>query len=78
MKSKHLAGLMFAFSIGVLGKTAVDHINYEFVSPAYADVAGMSHRELSRDRDFRRAVMTVVSSYCYVYGVSGGDGYISC
>lgn len=36
---------------------------------ARADVAGMDHRDLARDRDFRRAVEKVVSD-CTVSGPS--------
>lgn len=36
------------------------------ISEARADVAGMDYRELSRDRDFKKAVWRVVSGNCYV------------
>ncbi len=38
-----------------------------------ADVAGMSYRELRKDRDFRKAVRYVVESECYIY-----DSNIGC
>ena len=38
-----------------------------FVSDVNADVAGMDHRDLRRDRDFKKAVQYIVSN-CYVGG----------
>ena len=60
MKSKYMMGLMCAFCFGVLGKTALDAVGYEVVASARADVAGMNSRALLRDRDFRRAVASIV------------------
>ena len=60
MKSKYMMGLMCAFCFGVLGKTALDAVGYEVVASARADVAGMNSRDLLRDRDFRRAVASIV------------------
>lgn len=50
MKSKYLMGLMCAFCVGVLGKTALDA------------VTGVDIRELRYDRDFQRAVERIVDS----------------
>ena len=61
MKSKYMMGLMCAFCFGVLGKTALDAVGYEVVASARADVAGMNSRALLRDRDFRRAVESIVA-----------------
>jgi hypothetical protein len=60
MKNRYMMGLMCAFCFGVLGKTALDAVGYEVVGPATAEVAGMNSRDLSRDRDFRRAVESIV------------------
>ena len=57
-------------------------------SPATADVAGMNWRDLTRDRDFRRAVSGIVDD-CSVSGTGTGwvdesgwlwsfDGQIDC
>ncbi len=56
--------LLTGFNIGILA------LNLSI--QARAEVAGMSWRELARDRDFRRAVEDIVSSCT----VSSGD--ISC
>ena len=40
------------------------------VQEAQADVAGMSYRDLRRDRDFKKAVKYVVNNSCYVDGES--------
>mgnify|MGYP006150390597 CR=1 FL=1 len=61
MKSKYMMGLMCAFCFGVLGKTALDAVGFEVVAAARADVAGMNSRDLLRDRDFRRAVESIIA-----------------
>ena len=40
------------------------------VQEAQADVAGMSYRDLRRDRDFKKAVKYVVNNSCSVDGGS--------
>jgi hypothetical protein len=40
----------------------------QFTPVAVAEVAGMNHYELKRDRDFKKAVKKVVSGNCYVDG----------
>ena len=60
MRSKYMMGLMCAFCLGVLGKTALDELDYNVVSSASAEVAGMSFRDLRRDKDFRKAVNQIV------------------
>ena len=47
--------------------------NVKIIPDLNAEVAGMDHRDLRRDRDFKKAVRWVVSGNCYVDG-----NYISC
>ena len=75
MKKIYVFGLILAFCLGVIGKTALDEIGYDAVTVAHAEVAGMDNFELQRDFDFRRAVKSIVEQ-CYVY--SDDDGYITC
>ena len=42
--------------------------NVKIIPDLNAEVAGMDHRDLRRDRDFKKAVRWVVSGNCYVYG----------
>ena len=63
--------VLAAFCFGFTAKVALDEVGFDFVSAAYADVAGMDHRDLRRDRDFRRAVQYIVES-CSVDGESIG------
>ncbi len=47
-------------------------MNYKVISSAKVDVAGMGFRDLAGDRDFKRAVQSIVGD-CWVDGQ-----YISC
>lgn len=49
--------LIIGFVVGVVLATTVVSI---------ADVAGMNHRELRRDRDFKKAVKYIVENNCSV------------
>ena len=42
--------------------------NVKIIPELNAEVAGMDHRDLRRDRDFKKAVRWVVSGNCYVDG----------
>ena len=84
MKSKYVMCLMCAFCFGVICKTALDELGFDVVGAVYADVAGMDYRDLMRDRDFNRAVESIIESEvkrivedCIV-GVNGSYGYIAC
>ena len=59
MKKTYMFGLILAFCLGVIGKTALDEIGYDAVTVAHAEVAGMDSFELRQDFDFRRAVKSI-------------------
>jgi len=46
-----------------------------FIPSAQAEVAGMSYRELERDRDFERAVESIIED-CEVAGYADDGGYL--
>ena len=70
MKKTFVMAAVFSF-----GYVANDLANNRIsvVPVAQAEVAGMDYRDLRRDRDFKKAVRTVVSSSCYV-----DDDTINC
>jgi hypothetical protein len=72
MKMKYLL-VGFAFLSGYVANDIVHSLEFRILNEANADVAGMSHRDLRRDRDFKKAVRYVVSGTCYVDG-----GYVYC
>ena len=50
--------------------------NFSVIPEVKADVGGMNHRELRRDRDFKKAVKYIVER-CYI-SIDGEDGSIDC
>jgi hypothetical protein len=54
----------------------VCYVGHELVSDAQAKVAGMDHRDLRRDRDFKKAVRYVVENDCSISGGYVDDGYL--
>jgi hypothetical protein len=62
---KKLFILAAVFSFGYVGNDVVNS-RLNLVPVAEADIMGMGYRELSRDRDFKKAVQRVVSGNCYV------------
>lgn len=64
------------YAVGIL--TALNFVltGLQFLPAARAEVAGMDHSDLSRDRDFRRAVEGIVED-CQV-SVDTDTGSISC
>ena len=58
------------FSVGYVFNDIVTEFNFDIINEAQADVAGMSHSDLRRDRDFKKAVKSVVSGNCFVDGES--------
>ena len=61
-----------AFSLGFFANDVSDIFGIEFISNIHADVDGMGYRELRRDRDFRRAVESIVEG-CSVSGYVDDD-----
>ena len=59
----------FVIALAVLAR--IDDISL-FVAEAQADVVGMSHHELRRDRDFKKAVQHIVEN-CTVNGYVDSD-----
>ena len=66
--SKTAIAIIIAATVLNVGATLIN-----VTWPASAQVAGMNARELARDREFRRAVETIVSDNCQVSGTT-----ISC
>ena len=78
MKNKSRFTLAFAFLMGYFISDIVDTFDTGLVSHANADVAGMSHFELKQDRDFQKAVRSVIGAgYCYVR-TSTTDEHVYC
>ena len=79
--SRHTFLFVAVFSFGYMVNDVVEEIGVDIIHHAQADVAGMSYRELRRDRDFKKAVKYIVQN-CSVSGyVDGGYLYssnISC
>jgi len=48
------------FSFGYVANDVLRENNINLINKANADVAGMNHRELRRDRDFKKAVRHIV------------------
>ena len=48
------------FSFGQVANDVLRENNINLINKASADVAGMNHRELRRDRDFKKAVKHIV------------------
>ncbi|WOH70659.1 hypothetical protein RX330_20390 [Bradyrhizobium sp. NDS-1] len=67
MKSAVVVVLLVALTAVNVGAALVN-----FASKARADVAGMDYMELKRDRDFRRAVQSIVE------GCSLNGSMLSC
>ena len=67
---------MMLYAVVALTLLNVAILAVQFIPPARAAVAGMGHRDLIRDRDFVRAVESVVED-CTV-DVDGDTGSISC
>ena len=65
---------VLAFTLGYIANDVFEFSGIS-VQPAYADIFGMSHQDLARDRDFQRAVLRVVNGNCYV---SEGDEQVYC
>lgn len=63
---------VFGFLAGYAANDLLRYSGMELVSRAEAQTK-MDWRSMSRDRDFRRAVLSVVDGNCYV-----DDGYIYC
>ena len=59
--------ILAIFSLGYTSNDLLKRINYSPVSPLHAEVDGMGHKELRKDRDFKKAVRMVVMSYCRPY-----------
>ena len=73
---KSIKTLLFVIAISLVGVNVQLFVDTEnlFIKEAKADVAGMNHRELRRDRDFKKAVRYVVENNCTVYS----EQYLSC
>ena len=65
--------IMTIFSFGYVFNDILKEYNLNIIDKVKADVAGMDHRDLRRDRDFKKAVRYVISGNCYV-----DSGYVYC
>ncbi len=61
---KQIVLVIALFTFGVLTSEFTHH----FIGEAEADVGGMNYYQLKRDRDFKKAVKSVVSGNCFVEG----------
>ena len=60
------------FSLGYVANDVLRENNINFIGKVNAEVAGMSHRDLRRDRDFKKAVKYIVER-CSVSGYVDND-----
>jgi len=72
-----------AFLFGYVISDLVHNVKSGFISEVAAEVGGMSYLDLRRDRDFKKAVRSIVDSDCtvrlsggyvesdYIYGLNG-------
>ena len=65
--------IIAAFSFGYFLKD-ISEGSAKIIPELNAEVAGMDYRDLSRDRDFKRAVQSVVKRYCFVRQGAGKGG----
>lgn len=65
--------ILTIFSFGYVFNDILEEYNLNVIDHAQAEVDGMSWRALKRDRDFKKAVRSVVSGSCYVE-----NGYVYC
>ncbi|MDG2319801.1 MAG: hypothetical protein P8L79_06050 [Rhodospirillaceae bacterium] len=64
--------IIAAFSFGYVLNDLTEG-SVKIIPELNAEVAGMSHYDLRRDRGFKKAVQNVISGNCYV-----DDDYIYC
>ena len=69
---KYTKFILTVIAIGIIGIN-VQLFKDDIITTANAEVAGMSYYDLKRDRDFKRAVRSVISGSCYV-----DAGYVYC
>ena len=69
MKKTAPYALTFAFLVGYFVSNIVTNVDFEIISKANAEVAGMGYNELKSDRDFEKAVKRVVEDSCRSGGV---------
>ena len=60
------------FSLGYVFNDVLKEYDLNLIDNVKAEVAGMDHRDLRRDRDFKKAVAYIVED-CSVSGYVNGD-----
>ena len=53
---KKWLNIILVFALGYMFNDVINSIGHELVNDAQAEVAGMDHKDLIRDRDFKKAV----------------------